>query len=251
LANALIKYGMRRGERRPKCTILYSSPGGANQNSRYEGQKISESVEAQIRACGLSISVDQADSEVDFIVVIHTSENSQGDHVILPGLPDLSQVPTRQSVAKAVQMIESSDKPAVICDVAYTNGADPILIESLLERKDLLGKLWGYAGWNTAGNTIGSSLSMAVSRWFSSINESGPVNEKLHKQALSIRLLDDWAYQSIVRSKLAATPDTEVLNRLMDPYVKTVSDALDYRPESLRFTFPWNRTFEIEIMFSQ
>jgi hypothetical protein len=251
LANALVKYGIRRGERRPKCTVHYSSPNGANQNSRYEGQKISESVENQIRACGVSLAQDHSDvSDIDFIVVVHTSENVQGDHIVLSGTPDLSQVPSRQSAAQALQTIESSNVPVVICDVAYTNGGDPQLVEPLLSNKDLIRKIWGYAGWNTAGNTIGSSLAMAVSRWFSNINESGAVPEAVHKQALLTRLLDDWAYQAVVRAKLAGKPDLPLLNELMEPHVKTVAEALDWHPDKLQFTFPWNRTFEIELVFS-
>jgi hypothetical protein len=251
LANALVQYGIRRGERRPKCAVRYSSPNGANQNSRYEGQKISDSVENQIRACGVSLVQDNSDaSDVDFMVVVHTSENVQGDHIVIPGAPDLSQVPSRQSAAQALQIIEASDKPVVICDVAYANGADPQLVEPLLARKDLVQKIWGYAGWNTAGNTIGSSLAMAVSRWFSTIHEGAPAGKTPHTQAIFVRLLDDWAYQAVVRATLAGKADVNLLNELMEPHVKTVAEALDWRPANLQFTFPWNRTFEVEIDYS-
>jgi hypothetical protein len=251
LANALVQYGIRRGERRPKCVVRYSSPNGANQNSRYEGQKISDSVENQIRACGVALVQDNSEAnDVDFIVVVHTSENVQGDHIVIPGAPDLSQVPSRQSAAQALQIIEASDKPVVICDVAYANGADPQLVEPLLARKDLVQKIWGYAGWNTAGNTIGSSLAMSVSRWFSTINEGAPAGKTPHTQAIFVRLLDDWAYQAVVRATLAGKADVNLLNELMEPHVKTVAEALDWRPANLQFTFPWNRTFEVEIVYS-
>jgi hypothetical protein len=33
----------------------------------------------------------------------------------------------------------------------------------------------------------------------------------------------------------------------MKPYLERISEALNYKPESLTLGFPWNRTFEIEI----
>ena len=91
---------------------------------------------------------------------------------------------------------------------------------------------------------------MAVSRWFSTINETVPGDETAHKQALLTRLLDDWAYQAVVRAKLVGKPDVKLLNELMEPHVKTVTEALDWQPDNLQFTFPWNRTFEIELAYS-
>jgi len=248
LASALIRYAVQRGERRPRCVVRYSSPEGFDQISRYEGQKISESVENQLRACGLSFTHDNTDTaEVDFVVIVHTSEQTQGDHIILPGLPDLSEVPSRQAVEGAINIIESTDKPIVICDVAYANGSDPLLIEALLERNKLLTKVWSYAGWNTTGNTMGSALALAICRWFSTAKEQGPATENFQKQALLTRFLDDWAYQSIVRAQLRGNPDVDMLNRLMDPHVRRVAEALAFPLKHARFTFPWNRTFELEV----
>ena len=68
------------------------------------------------------------------------------------------------------------------------------------------------------------------------------------KRSLFTRLVDDWAYQTKVRKELQNEPSTQKLAELISPYIKTVSAALAFEP-SVRLSFPWRRTFEIEIGF--
>jgi len=248
LAFALIRFAVRNGERKPKCAVLYTNEDGAEQQSRYEGQKISESVANQLKACGIGVTPNSVDiSEVDFVVIVHTSETVQGDHITLPGLQDLSSVPTKQSVDAAVDYCNRIEKPLVICDVAYTNGSDPRLIEALLEAKHAFRNVISYAGWNTAGNTIGSALALAVARWFATSVEHKNNLADEHKEALFIRLMDDWAYQTAVRKELNGQVDSSRIAELMQPYAERVAAALGIKSGETTYTFPWNRTFEIEI----
>ena len=46
-------------------------------------------------------------------------------------------------------------------DIAFANGADNALMKQLQDR-DLLDKLYGYAGWNTATNSTGFALGMGM-----------------------------------------------------------------------------------------
>ena len=46
-------------------------------------------------------------------------------------------------------------------DIAFANGADNALMKQLQDR-DLLDKLYGYAGWNTATNSTGFALGMGI-----------------------------------------------------------------------------------------
>src|SRR5690606_32759114 len=52
--------------------------------------------------------------------------------------------------------IDVLNKPVMVADISYLNGADLELI-SMLNKKDLLFKIASYAGWNTAANTLGTT----------------------------------------------------------------------------------------------
>ena len=148
----------------PTAIIKYSLPATQFVISRYEGQSIGNSLRSQASACGIRwIELDAANhSNVDFTIVVHGSESVQGDHILLPGHQDLRTLDTKEAVAATLMHIENSPVPVVLCDVAFANGADPLLIDELFKHSGLIKKLWGYAGWNTSGNSFGSALAMGI-----------------------------------------------------------------------------------------
>ncbi|MBU6452339.1 MAG: DUF4127 family protein [Cyanobacteria bacterium REEB67] len=305
LARLLIAEGLRQGSGRTEAAAkrapgvaVYFSPGGCSAAaSRYEGQDIGTTVASHIDASALrykpgdhfksgdaTTSGDGHPSENNdasqnrplsantFTLIIHGPNDRQGDHITLPGLADLSQIDTTEAVSETLFLIEKSTGAGVIiADVAYANGGDPKLIEALLMRPDLLRKVKSYSGWNTAGNTMGSALAIAVAYWFresgaaaasAASSAGGPgasaagkgeakeAEKSLdwHKQCLFVRLVDDWAYQACVRKLLQGEPSTQKLAELIGPYIAKVNAALGMEP-SVRLSFPWKRTFEIEISF--
>lgn len=295
----------------PRVWVSFSPANGVSISSNYEGQTIGESLQKQAFAAGLVTVDDHANvghnartgsstrsedmtvdtrtgadtntsnngSTADLQLIVHTSGNIQGDHIHLPGHPDLRQLGTAQAVKYTLALLEQSTVPCIICDVAYSNGSDPALVEALLSRPDLLGKLYSYAGWNTTGNTIGSAVALGIARWYAVQNSSISQNDNVPssqntlpngveqtsspssfapstlawRQALFVRLLDDWAYQTQVRKQLSSNlnylSETR-LNNLMQPYVSRVAEALNYDPASVKFSLPWNRTFEVEVSVS-
>lgn len=226
----------------PKALVRFSTSGTSNCPSRYEGQTIGESLTNQMTAAG----INRVTGAADFFVIVHGNETEQGDHIVLPGMDDKSRLTTARSVKQTLEYIATSQYPCVICDVAYANGADPVLVSELLERPDLLQKLWGYGGWNTTGNTIGSVLATAAARFYAKASDKFAETENYAKQALFVRLLDDWAYQTQVRTQLKGNASKEKLHELLMPYAKQLAKALEYEPGDLNFSFPWNRTFEVE-----
>ena len=190
------------------------------------------------------------DGAVDFHVIVHTGQDRQGDHMWLPGLPDLRVVDSKNSSNTAIRLLEQAKSPVVICDIAYSNGADPILIDLLLERPELFNKVWAYAGWNTTGNTVGSALSIG-SACVSTAFQAQGLNDSMLKKIMFMRLMDDWAYQTLVRKELQANklgPEQQLLlNRLMDDCAKRLSRTIGFNAKSIQYILPWQRTFEVEI----
>lgn len=233
--------------KRPNITIQYTSPYGSRLPSRYEGHLVGDSVEKHTHAAGL-IATNSPESGHDMVLVVHTGDHQQGDHIRLPGQPDFRQIATADSVKRCLEIIEKADKPVILCDVAYANGADPALVSELLKRNDLLSKLCSYAGWNTTGNSLGSALALAVARWYSMTVAPSEASERAFQEAMFIRLADDWAYQTQVRPQLDGQPVGDSrLAELMKPFLTEIGSASGWQVPAVRVSLPWQRTFEVEV----
>lgn len=241
-------------ENKPALNLHFSPEACRTVASRYEGQDIGTTIQAQIKAIGLT-AADRAASDTSFssptsnalTMIVHGPSERQGDHITLPGLPDFSQIDSSKAAANTISLIESAPGFVILCDVVYANGGDPLLMEQLIKRPELLKKICSYAGWNTTGNTTGSALGTAICTIAGMAINNKSVSDS-QKRSLFTRLVDDWAYQTKVRKELQNEPSTQRLAELISPYIKTVSAALAFEP-SVRLSFPWRRTFEIEIGF--
>lgn len=160
--------------------------------------------------------------------------------------------------------VEAGQKVAV-CDVAFPNGADDLLMREL-EKREVLGKLAAFGAWNTAGNTTGTVLAqsaalIAAERGGADATET----QQLNRRFLFERLLDDWCYQSKVRSRL----DTMARERGISPLsmngeagiveaaakaeLKPLAHMLAARQfesnlDRIDIQLPWGRTFEVEVL---
>jgi hypothetical protein len=252
--------------KRPAIKVSFSPATGGGITSLYEGQTIGESVSKQLVAAGLvpesvpagaspPSGADRApvgwsplmEGSPEIHIIIHAGDERQGDHVWLPGHPDLRRVNTRHAVDNTIKLLEDSTAPVILCDVAYANGSDPALVDALLENPRLLEKLWAYAGWNTTGNTLGSAFATGVARWYAQQTNGGTQATKALKDALFIRFADDWAYQTQVRSQIANDTPGDKLQQLMAPLLSRISKALGHQPGPVAMRLPWQRTFEVEI----
>jgi hypothetical protein len=155
-----------------------------------------------------------------------------------------------------VHYIDNGTRCAV-ADIAYSNGADSDLVKLLSNRK-LYTRLYGYAAWNTCGNTLGTVIAHSMVSVFEDCLES-----QLHQKFLLERFLEDWAYQSVLRRQITDTvlPQmglqytnlfdkqhviTGILkNKLEDIYSQRFSDFCKYKLEISKIYMPWNRMFEI------
>ena len=231
--------------RKPHVVVHFSPEDGRHTISRFEGQTIAASLSVQADAVGLDVALDDASRENDFAVIVHTGGDAQGDHIATSGSSAGQSRDTAISVESTLRLLQAARFPVVLCDVAYANGADPMLVEKLLSRKDLLDKLWAYAGWNTTGNTIGSAIALGVANWYAGLHDF-PARAAC-KRALFVRFADDWAYQAVVRCQLAGQPSEERLDLLMAPLLERLENALEFDAGKVAVRLPWNRTFEVEI----
>ena len=216
-------------EKKTKIYIDYSNPATFHKISKYEDISVRECCIQQIQTAGAIVA--EKESEADIIMHVNNFEKEQGDLML-------------GSAAKSNSKKINYIKPFFIADINNANGADNEFIDKNINIFNSLLFL-GYSGWNTTGNTLGSAISTALTKY-----QAGAYSEKDFKKLQTVRLLDDWGYQANVRGKLkesTSKPDLNTLNVEMAPYTEKVKRIFGIK-ENIKYTHPWNRFFEIEII---
>ncbi|MBY0402626.1 MAG: DUF4127 family protein [Cyanobacteria bacterium] len=232
-----------------KIYPFYSSDAGKKLVAKFDGVSIETIVAQQIKACGGQLV--KKSSDADIWLVVHTPETQQGDHC--ENHPAQVEPEQHQEVLKILKKAFDLGKPVTLADVAYANGGDPKLVQKIVQNVDDLLGLYGYAAWNTPGNSIGTAIAMGIVRYLA---ESRKVfHFKAFQELLFIRLADDWLYQSDVRYKIremtpgGTQPDEGLLNAAMANGLEMLQSRLGLKPGGVSCRFPCQRTFEIELVF--
>jgi hypothetical protein len=157
--------------------------------------------------------------------------------------------------------------PLAVADAAYCNGGDPHLLDALLLGGRYL-TLESYAGWNTAGNTLGTALAHAALRRLARARGVTPAMAAAHQRALLIRLLDDGLYQTVLRAAIMRRVEENGFSPLnlaqQTPHVeawvnaslhalwgelRTHYSSLTALDAPFRAFLPWERLFEVHFTF--
>lgn len=203
----------------------FLEPDCKNLISNYEDVSIEKSVLGQLELAGFEVS---SPDEADIVLIVNNFRNKQGELVM--------GWDTEPFDGKLVL----PNKPFAVADVRFANGADNAFVEQLLEKIDLE-NFYGYAGWNTSANTLGSLLCAMKVKW-----QAKQYNSQAFAKLELVRFLDDWAYQANVRAQIEKPID---IRNLMQPYETRLNNVLKLAPSKLDYTYPWKRKFEIEVRF--
>ena len=216
-----------------KINPIFLQEKSKNLISKYEDISIENCVLSQIEMAGCEI--DYLNPDLNFI--INNFKNEQGDHVL-------------GNVINSFQGEFPNYKKYFIADVNNANGADRGLIEELFKQSS--DELFSYCGYNTSANTIGASLLIAIVKFLALKN--GSFNEQAFKKIMFIRFLDDWAYQALNRKSVQVSSDfKKALEEKIDELnicAERISKFLDYYPKEVKYSLPWDRSFEIRIEIS-
>lgn len=208
-------------EKEIKVFVEYTEPDYKACVSNYEDVSIEKSVQGQLELGGF-IQV-QTKEEADIVLVVNNFIEKQGELVMgWPTKPyDKTFIPP--------------EKPYAVADVRFANGADNAFVAQLLKKLDLA-NFYGYSGWNTSANTVGSLLAGVKVKW-----QAKKYNDVAFKRLQAIRFLDDWAYQANVRGMIDKPCD---IKELMAPFEDKLSMFLTSTPG---YIYPWDRKFEVEV----
>ena len=130
-------------EKEIKVFVEFTEPDYKDCISNYEDVSIEKSVQGQLELGGFTQV--QTREEADVILIVNNFIEKQGEYVM-----GWTTQPFRKTFTPP-------DKPYAIADVRYANGADNDFVEQFLPQIDL-NNFYGYAGWNTSANTVGSLL---------------------------------------------------------------------------------------------
>lgn len=242
--NALVKTGADEiplsllsraltGGKKIKIAPVFTQPDFVHKISKYEDVSVLDSVKGQIELAGAEVC-DSCDA--DIILLVNNFKEEQGELVMgveVEGFDDNLELP---------------EKPYLIADILNANGADNCFGEKFFEKEINWNNFLGYAGWNTTGNTLGSALCCAVVKYLAKKPE-----QLAFKKVQTVRFLDDWAYQANVRKALKSRlekPEVDELQKEMKPYEGFLKEKFDVEFSRIKYSYPWNRFFEIEVDLS-
>lgn len=259
-AMLLMTRAVNQWERRtPTAAIFYNRGSGKDTIPTYSDERISATLQTDIEVAGGALVENPAFA--DFVLLVNTEPDGitgEANHIRSWEQPPLNngqdRVGTRPFLAQLKSLLDAG-YPVGIADIAFTNGADNALMRHL-EQDGLLFRLRSYSGWNTATNSLGFALGQGLLA-------SHMPQEAIH-ELLMTRYLDDWGYQSNVRTAMAIE-----IEKLPDPMVylylgeyeqaikASASELLQQfarahlpqkkQPERIEVSFPWHRMFIADI----
>lgn len=205
---------------------IFTEPQEKYLISNYEDVSVEKSVLNQLELSGCNITDEKS---ADVLLFVNNFKNHQGEIVM------------KQTTDPYDGTWEKPSKPYFIADVRYANGSDNSFIDKLFEH-DFDNNFYGYAGWNTTANSLGSAICTMKYTWDARLRNV--CDETSFKKLEAVRFLDDWAYQANVRQELPE-PDGTITDK-MSKFEKVIMKKLDI-DFFAEYSYPWNRLFEVEI----
>ncbi len=259
---------------RPTVRATYSSEAARTMVAPFEDRQLHETVSFQLTSAGASESTRIDAPALDLFVFASRHD---------------PHVPARFA-SRIVTAINGGAR-AIVADVdpkGDVQGGAAGFTEPLLAAK-VFPKLYGYASWNTAGNTLGTAIPQGLLAWAGShlatscTSPSWAAVAGAQATFMLHRLVNDYAYQGLLRPGLNAdirqagrTPlqlashAPEVAARIRDGiapalaryavmftagvFVPPAPAPTDVAvqlgtPRGLQVRLPWGRTFEASITF--
>jgi hypothetical protein len=245
---------------------LYAVPGGEEIVAPYEDRAARITVEAQIRACGGRVAESLETADI-VLGVLPPSPRRTEWKASFAGSERTERETLYRTFLQNLAAKQAAGVPVAIGDITYPNGSDPLFIELLFASDCPLrpAELAAYGAWNTAGNTLGTTVAQAI---LSTFTDNDPEREQAQALFLTHRFLEDWAYQAVVRHTTRdaiqastgrrdpvydsddeqaftrRTIEAGLSEKLRELQAVGIGTGLSLVPDSVRL--PWRRTFEAD-----
>lgn len=180
------------------------------------------------------------------------------------------------------KFVDQRKRPYGLADLHLVNRAEPIFAQTIIDNIPIW-ELACYSAWNTPSNSLGTAIAQACAAQIALVKgKNWTIYRRLEsektQQAFTVaRLIDDYAYQAVIRQNLskeykninikadpllnqagpaglaarnAAIPWAQQLwdEKLLGQsyYSNTVGQKVVFRSMFLEIVLPWPRLFEIE-----
>ncbi len=267
LANVLVSRALlRAAEWMPKVRVVYSDPVIRKKVAEYESKTIEASLRDQIVASGARPA----------------GPGDAYDFTIFLNVPNPNASSFRAFLAQLSDEVDQGF-PASVSDInlGRDGTADPRLFATLQQSGRMM-RLLSYAGWNTAGNTMGTAIPAAnVYLLARKLQTNDLEREVAQKEFLLHRFVNDFAYHKFTRPQayrlIDALPtgsreetygnDFQVVNGYVQRDMasrlqKTFAEQFAGRKffagskqyefsnlESVKIFLPWPRVYEVRLEF--
>lgn len=166
---------------KPRVKAVYADDLAKLKTAPYESAPIQESLRQQVETSGCTLS-----NTGDLTFFINTPGTT---------IPQLNSL-----VAKLNQSLDSH-MPTLLADINLGKSGTPDerLIASI-SKPSIFTRLIGFAGWNTAANTMGTALPAAVIYEAARRTQAASLNREVQLKRFNFhRLVSDWQYHKFTR----------------------------------------------------
>ncbi len=250
----------------PRVRIVFADDQGRTKVAMYESAPVDKSLSDQLTGSGARIAL--AGEQFDYSLYVNT--------------PD----PRPEQFQGFLQSLKSEiDQgfPVAVADInlGKTGTGDPALFEALMDSSRSQ-RLLGYAGWNTAGNTMGTTIPAANVYLLARKENVDPLIREVGLRAFLLhRLVNDFEYHKFVRPQAYAMIDSmatasreetygtdfnrvnsyvkgEMAKRLNDTFSQQIMGSKFYvgsqlyeitSLQNVTVNLPWPRAYEVRLDF--
>nr|WP_321521119.1 DUF4127 family protein [uncultured Macellibacteroides sp.] len=250
----------------PGIKVVYDSESIIQRVMPFEDEPLCKIVSDDIKSSGAKEVSEESDA--DLILYVFASRHEKG-----------------AADAFATRIAKAVDKglPVLVADIdpkGDVQGSDSAFSEALMDHQ-VFPRLYGYASWNTASNTLGTVIPQGTV--YAVAKKSLSNKDKQAEKRIEIanhwfkihRVLDDFYFHNLVRAQVnqkycksglssiilsdedRAKAESFAL-QLMQSHLDVFSSnyfngefgkSFNLRPNNLMITLPWNRTFEAFVDF--
>ena len=229
-------------KRRPLICVCYPREGACDVVPIYEDREIKKTVSAQIASAGCIECRDE--ESADILLFCNLNDKRTYDVYLSPcKQADEGYIPEFTS---RIEAAVNSGRGVAVADVAYCNAGDADFVSDLFSKVDAF-KLYGYAGWNTSSNTLGTVICQGVLRYLYG-------NVEGHRKFTARRVLDDVVYSALIRPKMRSVyakdesaADLELIVKGINDTARDAFSAIAEKYEVTDVALPWDRLFEIRM----
>lgn len=240
----------------PKIFPIYPKEECKNVIPLYEDRAVYKSILAQIESAGGVQCDKEEDADILLFCNLPVGKMQNVDKPHGKQYYDRDLPAFIERMKKAVE----DGKGVAVADIAYCNGADVRLTERITQSIGFF-KLWGYAGWNTSSNTLGTVICQAVLRYFYG-------DTSAHRKFTAERMYEDIGYCAYVRKQIwdyevgkmgYRYENTEVqqgavsarVEELLRFYMSANYPELTERYDIEKCYMPWRRMFEVGLIIKE